>query len=70
MSRKQESKAAPSNVVELINTSVLIPEDMQQSIRMLAAGNKQSMGAEIRDALAKHIAGSDLPSPTPLKEAS
>lgn len=40
---------------ELVNTSILIPRGTRRAIRFLAAHNERSMGAEIREALQRHI---------------
>lgn len=47
------------NVEELVNTSILIPRRVQRAVRLLAARNERSMGAEIRDAIDKAIAEAD-----------
>ena len=45
-----------AEVVELVNTSVMVPRKTQQAIRLLAARNERTMGAEIRAALESHVA--------------
>jgi len=47
------------NVEELVNTSILIPRRMQKQLRLLAARNERSMGAEIREAIDRAIAEAD-----------
>jgi len=48
-----------AQVEELVNTSILIPRRMQKQLRLLAARNERSMGAEIREAIDRAIAEAD-----------
>jgi len=50
-----------AQVEELVNTSILIPRRMQKQLRLLAARNERSMGAEIREAIDRAIAEADPP---------
>lgn len=42
-------------MIELVNTSFLIPRHIQRELRIMAAHNERSLSAEIRAALESHV---------------
>lgn len=55
MGRKRRTQGEGGDVIELVNTSFLIPRHIQRELRIMAAHNERTLSAEIRAALESHV---------------
>lgn len=55
MGRNRQGDREEGDVIELANTSFLIPLRIKRELRILAAHNERTLSAEIRAALAAHV---------------